>query len=245
MKDLFDEENKILEHALSYLGSLQLGESCDIGEYEKLVKEYRRILKLVKRMTRISDKTAVELNVDKLNLQNKVHYDVLTGIFNRRYFEEGLSKAVADCAASGCKISLLMMDVDFFKQYNDTYGHSMGDVCLHRVAQALKESIDSSLGFVARYGGEEFIAILQGIDSQELSRLAAKILKNVADLQIEHEKNTGKGHVTISIGAFNTKVMPEFNEEDYVRYADEALYESKQTGRDKFTLHMIEEDKRC
>lgn len=242
MKDLFEKENKVLEHAMEYLDSLEEGQSCEPKEFEILAKEYKRILKWVKRVTKITDKTAEELNVDKIKLQSKVHHDALTGIYNRRYFEEELKREITKCGEIQSVFGLLMMDVDFFKQYNDTYGHSEGDTCLRKISQVLKESIGEKDGFVARYGGEEFVAVLPGACGEKVTEIAESIITRVADMRIDHEKNIPKGYVTISIGGISTKVIPKIREDEYVLYADKALYHSKQAGRDRFTLHKMEED---
>jgi diguanylate cyclase (GGDEF)-like protein len=168
-----------------------------------------------------------------IELIDKVHYDALTGIYNRRFMEESLKRLMRSLSLSGGTLSLLMMDVDFFKRYNDTYGHLMGDECLKAVAGALAENIKRSGDFVARYGGEEFIVVLPNTDENGAKLVANRMLKNIRELGIPHEKNDAANCVTISIGATCGNVAPTQKADDYIKRADEALYMSKQNGRNQ------------
>jgi diguanylate cyclase (GGDEF)-like protein len=138
-------------------------------------------------------------------------------------------------------LTVMMLDIDFFKKYNDTYGHKMGDVCLTAVAKALSETarVDD---YVIRYGGEEFLVILPNTDKAGAGIIAGRLLKSVSSLGITHASSDIADHVTISIGA--TTIKAKFNHQymDYVERADEALYASKNTGRNKYT-HLKYDDK--
>jgi len=164
------------------------------------------------------------------------HFDALTGIYNRRYMETTLAQIIAVQSRADSSLGLLMMDIDNFKKYNDTYGHAAGDECLKAVAGALESVVRREGDFVARYGGEEFIAALPNTDPAGAVLVAESILKAVIDLKIPHEKNTG-GIVTISIGVVTDKCSDGKTWSDFVKMADEALYVSKDKGRNRYTVY--------
>ena len=170
-----------------------------------------------------------------LDLFTKANYDALTGINNRRFLENNLRNVMDLLARSDGLLSVLMVDVDFFKKYNDTYGHEQGDVCLKAVAKAMAESIMRTNDFVARYGGEEFVAVLPNTNEDGARLIAEKLLENVRQLNIPHANSAAAQYVTISVGITTGKVAYSQSWEDYLKRADEALYMSKQNGRNKFT----------
>lgn len=229
MEDLFEAEQNILIRAGSYLESIHDSEVCSRYEFEFLVEEYRKLLKQLRRITRMSDRTVEELNISKLNLIERVYKDELTGIYNRRYIEETLKDYKGD-------LSVVMLDVDFFKRYNDTYGHSSGDECLKAVAKAICCGALNSLDFAARYGGEEFLVVLPKAGSERACKITEEILDSVSGRRIIHEKNDASEWVTISAGIATGTVNNDFSAEDFIKRADIALYHSKQTGRNKYTL---------
>jgi len=166
----------------------------------------------------------------------KVHYDALTGIYNRRFLEESLCSIVNLLSRCDGTLSVMMIDVDFFKKYNDTYGHDMGDVCLKSIAQAFLQCLERADDFVARYGGEEFAVILPNTDENGAKLVAQKLLEAVRLLNIPHSKNKAASCVTVSIGVTTAKVTYPQNTGDYIKRADEALYISKQDGRNRYTF---------
>jgi|GEM_PF-2549130 len=171
---------------------------------------------------------------------DKVYYDGLTGIHNRRFFDENIERIVQSMSRSGGILSLLLIDVDFFKQYNDTYGHDAGDDCLRSVARALAQSLSRADDFVARYGGEEFVIVLPNTDESGARLIADKLLENMRKCNMPHEKNAAGSCVTISIGATTGKVEHTQSGRDYIRQAGKALYISKRTGRNKYTFASLE-----
>lgn len=244
MIDLFDREQEILNQALCYLESTENEEYCDRKMFAKLVKEYERILKLAKRVTWVSDKTTVELNADKMKLLDKVNLDGLTGIYNRQYFDEELKNTIRNCVENQDILGVMMLDVDYFKLFNDTYGHSSGDDCLRKISKVLEDSVPKNFGFAARYGGEEFVIVLPGADETEMCKTAEIILDNINGLKIPHKKNSSKGCVTISIGGVCIEHVSEKDKDKYINCADTALYQSKQSGRDRFTIQIFKEDEK-
>ena len=244
-KDIFAEEQKVLDSGFMYLEEVKVGAEFNIGKYEELLKEYRRLLKQLRRATKLADKTTSNLHEDNLDLTDKVHYDMLTGIFNRRYMEEALKRIINTITrAGGGYLSVMMMDVDFFKKYNDTYGHAEGDNCLKAVAAALAETVTRADDFVARYGGEEFAVIMPNTDENGARLLAEKILEAVRGKNIPHEKNDAAPYVTISIGV-TTGYIDNYRQDglNYVKRADEALYTSKEKGRNQYNFINFEEEK--
>jgi diguanylate cyclase (GGDEF)-like protein/PAS domain S-box-containing protein len=163
--------------------------------------------------------------------------DALTAIPNRRTFDQVLPVEARRHSSSGECLSLLMLDVDSFKKYNDRYGHPAGDVCLRKVARVIQESTGRASDLAARIGGEEFAVILPQSDEQGAIYVAYKILQAVRDLNIPHEDSvTGKVSVSIGVAVW----LPfETNEVSLlIQQADRALYESKSGGRNRVTVHI-------
>lgn len=160
--------------------------------------------------------------------------DGLTGLSNRRSFEDALSKEIRRASRNDQTISLLMIDVDCFKLYNDTYGHRRGDECLVAVAQAIKDTLQRPGDLPTRYGGEEFAVILPETDAPGASMVAAQILHAVTDLAIRHDASTCGSHVTLSIGCASGSGS-DLDANRLVVAADEALYASKRGGRNQAT----------
>jgi diguanylate cyclase (GGDEF) domain len=159
--------------------------------------------------------------------------DPLTNIYNRRFFDKHMEQLVQSLSHSGRQLGLLMIDIDFFKQYNDTYGHLAGDECLQLVAKGLQEGIRHEGDFITRYGGEEFIAVLPDTDEAGACDIANRLQRNIRELNIPHKASTVSDRVTVSIGIVSVKVEEGANWKDYVKCADDLLYIAKQNGRDQ------------
>ena len=172
-----------------------------------------------------------ELRKAKDELERRALVDGLTGIANRRHVDAFLKQSWAQAIRSKKPISALMIDIDFFKQYNDYYGHQQGDICLKQVAQALKTTVSRETDLVARYGGEEFIIILP--DTEDAQLLAEACRSNIERLQIPHSGSKIAGYVTASIGY--AVLYPSLKDESQqlVNQADQALYSAKASGRNK------------
>jgi diguanylate cyclase (GGDEF)-like protein len=161
--------------------------------------------------------------------------DGLTGIANRRRFDESFQRDWAQCARTGQRVSLLMIDVDHFKRYNDHYGHQQGDECLQRVAKGIKSLFKRPYDLVARYGGEEFVCLLPNTDLQGAAALAQQVLQAIRDLNIEHADSETAQSVTVSIGVATKTATNAFTSSGLIGAADEQLYYSKRQGRDRWT----------
>jgi len=242
MDDLFGVEQKILDAAVLYSEELKNGAKFDPDRFDKLVKEYGRLLRQLRRATKVSDRATGNLNTSKVDLLGKVHTDALTGIYNRRFMEEYLKRVVKSAARSGGCLSVMMLDVDFFKKYNDTYGHSEGDACLRDVAQTIAGCLLRGDDFTARYGGEEFAVILPNTEESGARVIANKILEAVRLRDIPHEKNEAAGCVTVSIGLTTGCVTYGQDGCDFIKRADTALYKSKQNGRNRYTYINLKEE---
>jgi len=159
--------------------------------------------------------------------------DGLTGISNRRYFDDILELEWQRSARSQLPLALIMLDIDYFKLYNDSYGHLAGDECLKQVANVLKTTIKRAYDLAARYGGEEFTIILPDTDINGAFTVAEKIRKNIEKLAINHEPSLISCVVTVSLGVVAMIPDISYKPESLIAAADKALYQAKQTGRNK------------
>ena len=169
-------------------------------------------------------------------LERMASVDGLTGVANRRYFDEMLAKEWRRAIRLSQRLSVILIDVDFFKNYNDTYGHLQGDECLKQVARALTVPLKRPLDIVARYGGEEFVLVLPGCEGPEALTVAQKIGKAVEDAGIPHDKIQATGVVTVSAGVAFCSPATDQNPEDLLKKADAALYKAKANGRNNSVL---------
>jgi diguanylate cyclase (GGDEF)-like protein len=184
--------------------------------------------------------TKMERKIVRLEAENKkIYYDALTGIFNRRYFDETIVQVLRSLARTNGVLSIMMIDIDFFKNYNDTYGHGEGDECLKQVAAALSECIGRVHDFIARYGGEEFIVVMPNTDESGAVAIADKMLMRIQECGIPHENSEAAGHVTVSIGVSVGRVDRNHSADVFVRLADEMLYLSKQNGRNQYNSERL------
>lgn len=233
--DIFQREQAVYDSAVQQVLGIKAGAPVDPIAFEILTKEYGRILKQHRRINKMSDRATDTLNNSKLALEDKVHIDALTRIYNRRYLDETLAHIIPILAHHGGNLSVMMLDIDFFKGYNDTYGHGAGDDCLRAVAKTITQSLGIEGEFAARYGGEEFAAVLPNVDECDAKILAECILENIRMLQMPHDKNESAKIVTLSIGVTSAQVQQTHTPADYLKRADVALYESKHYGRNRYT----------
>jgi two-component system cell cycle response regulator len=198
--------------------------------------------------------TSLELNITVLNstptqyiciLHNIAHHkareteltnisntDPLTGVANRRYFDDRLQYEWQNAQKQNSPLSLLMIDIDFFKQYNDHYGHLEGDQCLKRIAQALSDGSRRSADLAARYGGEEFVVILAQGDLTRATKHANYLCEKIRSMNIPHAKSV-EGKVSVSVGLAHIQPTVELNEKTLIQQADTALYQAKSNGRNR------------
>ena len=159
--------------------------------------------------------------------------DDLTHIYNRRYFNEIFPKVINSSKRRNELVSFLMMDIDHFKQYNDTYGHQMGDEVLIKVAYAMKESLHRADDYCFRLGGEEFGIIFKSDTKDKAKEFAYKIRENIENLHIEHSGNSASDYVTVSLGLVCKNANDIQSDNQIYKEADDLLYKAKETGRNK------------
>ena len=162
--------------------------------------------------------------------------DALTGIANRRFFDEYLNKEWKRAQRDNNPFSIVMIDLDCFKIYNDTYGHQKGDSCLKDVAKAIADAMKRPADMAARYGGEEFALILPETDSEGAVSLAKKLRKSIYDLNLEHKNSFSETRVTVSLGVATVKAEKDSDFTDLISKADKALYAAKDSGRNRVSV---------
>lgn len=180
-----------------------------------------------------------QLQLANQQLQNLAMVDKLTQIANRRCFDEILNQEWNRLIREQQPLSLLLGDIDYFKQYNDTYGHSQGDICLQQVAQALQQGVQRSVDLVARYGGEEFVVILPHTDQEGAVQVADKIQDVLQQFNLPHRASTVADRVTLSIGICTIIPTVERFPLDLINGADHALYQAKTQGRNRVVSSIL------
>ncbi|NMC50264.1 MAG: diguanylate cyclase [Desulfovibrio sp.] len=174
-----------------------------------------------------------ELEALTEKLEQLSNQDGLTSVGNRRRFDEVYEKEWMRSRRDGLPLSLLMIDIDCFKAYNDTYGHLKGDSCLKVVAEAISKSLKRPGDFVARYGGEEFVVVLPATDVKGALAIAGEVRGNVRDLHMEHATSTAADVVTVSIGIASMVPRADIDPRELLSASDGALYLAKTNGRNR------------
>jgi diguanylate cyclase (GGDEF)-like protein len=164
-------------------------------------------------------------------LRRLVFLDGLTGVFNRRYFDQQLVTEMARSLRAKKPLALIMLDVDLFKHFNDQYGHQAGDSCLRQVAQTLKESLRRPADLVARYGGEEFVCVLPETEFEDAMSIARELETKVRKLSIRHEDSAVAHVVTASLGVAGRAASAKGDAASLLALADMQLYQAKNNGR--------------
>lgn len=174
---------------------------------------------------------------DKKEISQLLITDYLTKIYNRRYFSEVFNREVKRARRDKYNFILMLIDIDYFKQYNDTYGHDQGDKALKLVANSLNYSLNRATDFVFRLGGEEFGVITSELDYKGALKLSKKLNCAIENLNIEHLTSKVSNHITISIGIKLVSPSEDLKVDEIYKLADNALYEAKDSGRNKTILY--------
>lgn len=185
------------------------------------------------RALRASQIKLEELNMQLLKLAN---LDGLTGITNRRNFDERLGAEWLRALRNRQSLTLVMFDIDWFKKYNDKFGHLEGDECLKQVARCTQEIVSRPADIVARYGGEEFIVLLPDTDSSGALKVAEKIRSEIENLHLPNPDSTVSPFVTISVGVLTVVPTDNSTADDCIRLVDDALYRAKDAGRNRVSI---------
>ncbi|MCG9876397.1 MAG: diguanylate cyclase [Leptospiraceae bacterium] len=180
------------------------------------------------------------LNMMNRYLENISSHDPLTNVYNRRYFDQFLESEWKNIPKSKEPLSLLMIDIDFFKSYNDEYGHQAGDSALKKFSNMLNEIVTRARDIVARYGGEEFAIILPRTNSKGAKHIADEICKKIYSLEIQHKHSPFSNFLTCSIGVATqyTESWLRDKQEEIILKADKALYKAKEKGRNQAIVYQ-------
>ncbi len=198
-----------------------------LGAMDYIVKPFH--LAIVK--ARVANHISLKMKTDLL--ESLAMVDGLTGIPNRRRLDEALESEWKRAQRNGTQLAAIMADIDYFKGYNDNYGHSAGDVCLKVVAKALSNTLGRPTDILARYGGEEFAAILPDTDGEGARLLAEHWRTEVAALKLPHQFSNTADHVTISAGYAVLTPSEQLSPQNLLEMADKMLYQAKAGGRNR------------
>ena len=207
-----------------FIGSLLLGFSISVMLTSKDRKLFLK--------TKISEIDERILRLQASELLHLSQHDELTKVSNRRTFEEMFSYYYELACKESKAMSVLFIDIDYFKNYNDFYGHQMGDQVISAIAKMIKSSI-RHMDFIARYGGEEFVVLLPETSAQGAYAVATNIYRAIDRQMIQHEKSLVSNHVTISLGITVFNGNPKISQDSVIHTADKALYRAKQLGRNQ------------
>jgi len=196
----------------------------------------RRLAHLVELRTRELNAVRVELEVGNAQLKQLTIIDALTGIANRRAFDQALAREVRRARRDHHQLSLILCDIDGFKAYNDCYGHARGDETLRTVARIVALTFRRAGDLAARYGGEEFAVILPGVTAPEALLYAERLRRNVWRQAIEHERAPAGSRISLSVGVASLEWTAHATAENLLQAADEALYRAKSEGRNRVAL---------
>lgn len=202
----------------------------NLGAIDYITKPFNKAI------VKLRIKNYLDLKIKNDMLEKLSMYDGLTNIRNRRFFDETFEKTFNEIKRDKKSLAVLMIDIDFFKPYNDNYGHGQGDETLRKVAKALEKTIKRASDFVARYGGEEFVILLKDINKDGVEAVANNLLNAVRELKITHEFSKIENYVTISIGASFYNSSSDITKLELLLKADEALYSVKNSGRNNFAI---------
>ena len=202
----------------------------NLGAIDYITKPFNKAI------VKLRIKNYLDLKIKNDMLEKLSMYDGLTNIRNRRFFDETFEKTFSEIKRDKKSLAVLMIDIDFFKPYNDNYGHGQGDETLRKVAKALEKTIKRASDFVARYGGEEFVILLKDINKDGVEAVANNLLNAVRELKITHEFSKIENYVTVSIGASYYNSSSDITKLELLLKADETLYNVKNSGRNNFAI---------
>jgi diguanylate cyclase (GGDEF)-like protein len=217
-------------------------EGLSLGAVDYITKPFRKeeVLARVKVhmqlrfLTRMVQEQAIDLQKANQELKRLANLDGLTQVANRRCFDDTLEREWRKLAQKQLPLSLILCDIDYFKSYNDYYGHQAGDTCLKSVAQMLEESVSNSSDLVARYGGEEFVILLPKSTLKQAAHIAHIIHHNVRRLGIPHAQSKVSPQVSVSSGISSYVPDPNTESTSLIAAADKALYIAKRQGRNQY-----------
>jgi diguanylate cyclase (GGDEF)-like protein len=236
--DVFTREQQVYDASVGVLLGTEEGGKLELTVYGKLVEEYGKLLKQFKQyrfMTSKAEQNIAAREASEDDLLSGVHFDVLTGIFNKRYLHENLERTLMNMGRVGDMLSIILVDVDCFKVYNDIYGPDASDDALRSIADTLKGCIFRGQDFVARYGGDEFVAVLPHTPEQGARLVADRILEGVRRLSLPNNGSTVSEIITVSVGLVTgTRNPNRWLPQDFYSRMEEAVALAKDHGRNKY-----------
>lgn len=231
MNDLFDSEERTILHAQKVIDQLAGTEGDLAEEYRALFRQYKKLYKQLIRLIKINDRQTHKLNAENIELEKHSRHDALTGILNRRSFDEALATEWARSLKNMTPLSILMIDIDHFKNFNDSYGHQTGDNVLIQVASQIQAAARRRDDIAARYGGEEFVLMLPGVSSADAGVIGERLRDSVEEMIFLHQHKSLQ--LTISIGIATIHGGVKIASDVLLNQADQALYLAKRKGRNK------------
>ena len=225
---IFSSEETAIREAKELLDSADFKSCSGACHFEKLLNQYIKLYRQTKLLVKMGDRMQKELAAARKIAEFQASHDGLTLILNRRAVLEKLQKEITRSNGAGHRLSIIMSDIDHFKQINDLHGHQAGDAVLREVARRIEESL-RPYDYVGRYGGEEFIIILPGCTKEGAVNIAERLRRRLSDHPVETP--FGKNRVTMSFGIASFDESFTKNLDTIIRVADNALYRAKQKGR--------------
>ncbi|NRA63919.1 MAG: diguanylate cyclase [Pseudobacteriovorax sp.] len=229
--------SEAISSAFAYGATDFISKPVDITELKARARSGIKLkYEIERRKARERELIEVTNQLSDLNeiLANLSLIDALTGIPNRRCFDDTIQQEWRRAARHGGDLALLMIDVDHFKMYNDTYGHQMGDTCLQEVAKTIGQQLRRPGDLLARYGGEEFAIILPNTNAEQTASLQKAIMSAISGLALEHNASPTSDIVTISMGVASVTPDNDINSpQELIQIADQALYKAKESGRNQ------------
>ncbi len=237
------QERKTGQYLADYLIRTKSGESKWLGDHSfPWLDESGNLIGSVGILSDITERKRVEGALRQMNedLHLLATLDGLTGVANRRRFDEFINREWGRMRRERMPLSMILCDIDYFKLYNDTYGHQAGDDCLRAVAQAIRKSVKRPTDLVARYGGEEFAVVLSNTNDKGAVIIAENIRKQVEKLSVTHRQTSGSRILTISCGV-SCMIPDEISTPDtLIALADKGLYDAKNQGRNRVVLKKVQ-----
>jgi diguanylate cyclase (GGDEF)-like protein len=238
MRSLQEGTRQIGKGNLDYQVTINSGD-----EFEFLAQEFGKMAKQLAGFHNEFDlkvqertKELLHAHAELKELGGLVNIDSLTRVASRRSFDTRLNQEWQQTINTGAQLTVIFIDIDFFKQYNDTYGHQAGDECLQQVGQLLQNSLSQPTDLAARYGGEEFILLLPQTDIARAKKIARNIQQILAELRIPHEQSMVSSYLTCSMGLAATRPTADHSPESLIAAADQALYQAKHQGRNQYVI---------
>jgi diguanylate cyclase (GGDEF)-like protein len=223
-----------------------IAKAIDAGGDDYLVKPVNKIvlqskliaMQRIAHMRRELKQASSQLEEANRALQHQANEDGLTKLFNRRYMDQKLTELIQWHGRHQMPLSVILMDVDHFKAFNDNYGHTEGDQCLINIAQFLDVMFIRSGEYVGRYGGEEFVILLSRSDIAEAEENAARVKDGIVSLNIPHEYSQTADRVTLSLGVYSAIPTGTESINELYERADKLLYQAKRSGRNRYVLQL-------